>query len=261
MRKIRQRNDIDIVVRLKDEQGVELDPTLNSGYNISVHTPSKKISITDYQLFADGRIAFRFRARDQVRVGVYSITITAKTSDGRVFTTDVCNAFALVDCSCETEDGSSDAEIEALEVNATFEITAWGGGGGSAESDPIFTASPAAKITEEDIEGWKAQGTELGKLAKVARSGSYNDLSGKPVIPTESTVGGWGFTKNPGTVTGVKMNGQTKGTSGIVDLGPVITDVSEYAKTVDVARDYATKVEVQGLLGDINIILESIING
>lgn len=39
-------------------------------------------------------------------------------------------------------------------------------------------------------------------LAKVATSGSYNDLNDKPTIPsevTESTVSGWGFTKNTGT--------------------------------------------------------------
>lgn len=41
-------------------------------------------------------------------------------------------------------------------------------------------------------------------LAPVAMSGSYNDLNDKPSIPsavTESTVSGWGFTKNTGTVT------------------------------------------------------------
>lgn len=126
-------------------------------------------------------------------------------------------------------------------------------------------------------------------LATVATSGSYNDLSNKPTIPaeqvnadwnatsgkaqilnkptiptavTESTVSGWGFTKNTGTyskpsggipktdlasavqtslgkadtalqsyteqykgtVTGVKINGTTKNPSnGVVDLGTVIT--------------------------------------
>lgn len=127
-------------------------------------------------------------------------------------------------------------------------------------------------------------------LATVATSGSYNDLSNKPTIPseqvnadwnatsgkakilnkptipsavTESTVSGWGFTKNTGTyskpstgipksdlasvvqtslgkadtalqsyteqykgtVTGVKMNGATKNpANGVVDLGTVITE-------------------------------------
>lgn len=39
-------------------------------------------------------------------------------------------------------------------------------------------------------------------LSAVASSGSYNDLTDKPTIPsavTESTVSGWGFTKNTGT--------------------------------------------------------------
>lgn len=101
-------------------------------------------------------------------------------------------------------------------------------------------------------------------LAKVATSGSYNDLTNKPTIPsavTESTVSGWGFTKNTGTysmpsagipksdlasavqasldkadtalqsyteqykgtVTGIKVNGTTNtpNSSGIVDLGEI----------------------------------------
>lgn len=63
-------------------------------------------------------------------------------------------------------------------------------------------------------------------LHKVAKTGTYNDLIGKPTIPaavTESTVSGWGFTKNAGTITGITMNGSSKGTSGVVDLGTVLT--------------------------------------
>lgn len=47
-------------------------------------------------------------------------------------------------------------------------------------------------------------------VSAVALSGSYNDLVDKPTIPvavTESTVSGWGFTKNTGTLTGVAING------------------------------------------------------
>lgn len=137
----------------------------------------------------------------------------------------------------------------------------------------------------QDISG-KA---DKSSLAGVATSGSYNDLKDKPTIPaeqvnadwnatsgkaqilnkptipsavTESTVSGWGFTKNTGTyskpstgipksdlayavqtslgkadtalqsyteqykgtVTGVKINNSTKSPSnGVVDLGTVIT--------------------------------------
>ena len=44
-----------------------------------------------------------------------------------------------------------------------------------------------------------------------------------PSEVTESTISGWGFTKNVGTITGITMNGASKGTSGVVNLGTVIT--------------------------------------
>ena len=48
-----------------------------------------------------------------------------------------------------------------------------------------------------------------------------------------------GYTTNVGTITGVKMNGEVKGTSGIVDLGNVAT-----------AEDFYTKNQTDVLLGD-----------
>ena len=96
-----------------------------------------------------------------------------------------------------------------------------------------------------------------------------------------------------GTVTGVKINGTTKNpSSGVVDLGTVITS-HQTLKTIngqsligsgditisggssdanvqavdtgdvidDVTVNYATKTYVDGLVGDINSVLESIING
>lgn len=119
-------------------------------------------------------------------------------------------------------------------------------------------------------------------LAKVATSGSYNDLSNKPTIPsavTESTVSGWGFTKNTGTyskpsggipktdlasavqtslgkadtalqsytekytgtVTAVKINNTTKNpTNGVVDLGTVITAHQDISGKQDVISDLET---------------------
>ena len=150
--------------------------------------------------------------------------------------------------------------------------------------------------------GKGATAVQPSSLHKVATSGSYNDLSNKPTIPsavTESTVSGWGFTKNTGsyskpstgipktdlasavqtslgkadtalqsipseyiteteltakgyttnigTITGIKMNGASKGTSGVVDLGTVITahqDISGKLDKTVAASTYATKTEV-----------------
>lgn len=55
------------------------------------------------------------------------------------------------------------------------------------ESDPIFSASAASGISSSDITNWN------------------------------------GKTSNIGTITGINMNGSSKGTSGVVDLGTVLT--------------------------------------
>lgn len=49
------------------------------------------------------------------------------------------------------------------------------------------------------------------------------NIKGDAAVITESDVAGWGFTKNIGTITEIKMNGSSKGTSGVVDLGTVLT--------------------------------------
>lgn len=61
-------------------------------------------------------------------------------------------------------------------------------------------------------------------IAQVARTGSYDDLKNKPSIPnevTEDTITDWGFTKNNGTLTGIKVNGSalTRPEGGVLDIG------------------------------------------
>jgi len=70
------------------------------------------------------------------------------------------------------------------------------GGGVSSESDPIFTASAAYGITSSDITNWNSK------------------------------------TSNVGTITGITMNGNSMGTSGVVDLGTVITSHQSLANYV-----------------------------
>lgn len=77
---------------------------------------------------------------------------------------------------------------------------------------------------------------------------------------SESTVSGWGFTKNEGTITGITMNGVSKGSSGVVDLGTVITqhqDISGKADT-DALANYLplTGGELSGSL-KVNGVVQS----
>lgn len=108
------------------------------------------------------------------------------------------------------------------------------------------------------IEQSIAKKIDATSLANVATSGSYNDLKDKPNIPspvTESTVSGWGFTKNNGNVTGVKINGTTKSPSeGIVDLGRVPTEQDLLGKqdTLKSSENIKT-INGQSILGSGNI--------
>lgn len=68
-----------------------------------------------------------------------------------------------------------------------------------------------------------------------------------PTAVTESTVSGWGFTKNAGTITGITMNGSSKGTSGVVNLGTVITSETNLSKgTTSGSGNAVTDISVSG---------------
>ena len=87
---------------------------------------------------------------------------------------------------------------------------------------------------------------ESADLATVATTGDYDDLTNKPTIPVVPTdvsafTNDAGYTTNVGTITGITMNGTSKGTSGVVDLGTVITEHQSLA-------NYYTKTEVDGLI-------------
>ena len=120
-------------------------------------------------------------------------------------------------------------------------------------------------------------------------SGSYNDLTNKPTIPdaqiqsdwnqttttakdyiknkpsipaatTESTVSGWGFTKNSGTVQSV--NGSTPDANGDVTI--TIPTVPTIATTVNSSSTNAQTVGAKlfyDTVGDIESVLDAIIAG
>lgn len=72
------------------------------------------------------------------------------------------------------------------------------------ETDPIFAASAAAGITSSDVNNWNNK------------------------------------TSNAGTITGINMNGNSMGTSGVIDLGTVLTEHQDISSKLDVSTAAAT---------------------
>lgn len=86
----------------------------------------------------------------------------------------------------------------------------------------LLNNTPTIPTVREGELTIKVNGTTIETFGANQGDDDEIDIS----IPTESTVSGWGFTKNTGTITGITMNGASKGTSGVVDLGTVVTDIS-----------------------------------
>jgi len=88
-----------------------------------------------------------------------------------------------------------------------------------ADDLKLIEALTGQGILKRTSNGWTL--TSLG-----SELSSSNITSALGYTPYDSS-NPMGYTSNTGTITGITMNGLSKGTSGVVDLGTVITDVSD----------------------------------
>ena len=108
------------------------------------------------------------------------------------------------------------------------------------------TALQSFTETDPTVPSWAKADTKPTYTAQ-----EVGALPASTTIPTKTSdlTNDSGFTSNAGTITGITMNGTSKGTSGVVDLGTVITahqDISGKANTSDLA-DVATSGDYDDL--------------
>lgn len=110
-----------------------------------------------------------------------------------------------------------------------------------SESDPIFTASAAYGISSSDITNWNAKYDKPSTgIPSTDLASAVQTSLGKADTALQSET----YT---GTITGITMNGASKGTSGVVDLGTVITSETQLSKGTTTGNGNAvTDISVSG---------------
>ena len=124
----------------------------------------------------------------------------------------------------------------------------------TTETDPVFSDSPAAGITSQDITDWNNKSDFSGdyddlrdkpNLATVATSGDYNDLNNLPTIPAAQVQADWDeadntaadYIKNKPTIPDVsgkadKVSSATNGDLAELDADGNLTDSGITATSV-----------------------------
>ena len=182
-----------------------------SGHEITLTKGSTFITSSDIASYADGaeydstnhliylkhgntRLSNPINAADFIKDGMVS-TVTVDTPSTGINTGVTCLIVTF-----NTDAGASPIELPISQIfNANnyytkTEIDNAGYLTSYTETDPIFSASAAAGIQSSDISNWNSK------------------------------------TDNVGTITGITMNGSSKGTSGVVNLGTVITSETQLSK-------------------------------
>lgn len=135
----------------------------------------------------------------------------------------------------------SGEQVEALLDQVASGNAGGGGGGITVETDPIFSGSPAADITEEKMAEWD------NKYAKPSGGIPQSDLA-------EEVKGALRKAEQyTGTVTEIKVNGNNIGASGgVVDLGNLVA--------VDTVGDLKI-IAIQGFINNNLYALPNAANG
>ena len=185
-----------------------------------------------------------------------------------------------------------DAAGHVVGVMSTPMSGGGGGGGGIAvETDPIFSASPAASITEEKMAEWDKGATAVqpetlagyaseeyvdaevkalgDSLAEVASSGSYNDLQDKPTIPSAINIAGTNYTPSANGIIDLNTAYLYRKPSGGIPKEDLSSEVQTSLRNAEAYKGTVTGVKINGItkspsngvvdLGDVPTSIPSVV--
>lgn len=178
MEKIRKGNDIEIRWAIYAGQGIDEIPYDLTGRNLSVFLRNQ-FGRTEIYDFKTERhiISFMFHGKDQKHTGVYSIELVENEGREGMHTVDECDAFTLVNHSCETG-GESEGRVECihLQFRSHMSVGFPSSGGGS----DIVVDNVLSETSENPVQN-KVVTAAINGLKESVRSlsQSVEELGGK----------------------------------------------------------------------------------
>lgn len=116
MEKIRKGNDIEVKWAIYAGQGINETPYDLTGKNISLYLRNKFGRTEIYEYTVDKHvIQFMIWGKDQQQTGTYSIELIENEGRRGMHTVDECDAFSLVNHSCQTG-GESEGRVECIHL-------------------------------------------------------------------------------------------------------------------------------------------------
>ena len=132
MEKIRKGNDIEVQWAIYVGSGINEVPYDLTGKNLSLFLRNQfgRTEVYDYTIDKHV-IRFMFWGKDQTQTGTYSIELVENEGRQGMHTVDECDAFQLVNHSCQTG-GDSEGRVECIHLqfraNMGISVPAIGGG-------------------------------------------------------------------------------------------------------------------------------------
>lgn len=178
MEKIRKGNDIEIRWAIYAGQGIDEVPYDLTGRNLSIYFRNQ-FGRTEIYDFKTERhiISFKYLGKDQKHTGVYSIELVENEGREGMHTVDECDAFTLVNHSCETG-GESEGRVECihLQFRSHMSVGFPSSGGGS----DIVVDNVLSETSENPVQN-KVVTAAINGLKESVRSlsQSVEELGGK----------------------------------------------------------------------------------
>lgn len=132
MKSIRKGNDIEVRWTIFAESGNGSSPYSLDGKDLSLYarfSTARIVQVKDFTV-SGNVLTWTFRGKDQRYAGDYRLTLVENEGKDGMKTVDKCEAFRLVECSCETGgEDNNNIESVSVELSSNIEVGAQGSTG------------------------------------------------------------------------------------------------------------------------------------